>query len=263
MTILDQIIAQKHLELERCKRSVSTAVLEKSPMFSREISSLSSFVMDPQKTGIIAEFKRKSPSKGTLNDRSKVYEVCSAYAQHGASGLSVLTDEPFFGGSLRDLQAVRPLEVPLLRKEFIIDEYQILEAKANGADAILLIAACLSAKRVKELARFAKSLSLEILLELHTETELDHLCPEVTLVGINNRNLKNFEVDLEHSIRLAEKVGNHLKIAESGIRSPKDLLELKSTGFQGFLIGEAFMKQADPGVAFADFIKDLNAASCK
>ncbi|MFM6976140.1 MAG: indole-3-glycerol phosphate synthase TrpC [Sphingobacteriaceae bacterium] len=258
MNILDQIIAQKQLEVQQSKQRTSFSELEQSPLFYRDVFSLSQFIKDPAKTGIIAEYKRKSPSKGIINDRSDVFEVTSAYAEHGASGLSVLTDGPFFGGNLHDLQAARPNAVPLLRKEFIIDEYQLSEAKAHGADAILLIAACLSPQRVKELAKAARALALEILLEIHDETELGHICPEVNLVGVNNRNLKNFEVDLEHSIRLSEKIGSQLKIAESGIRSAADIRFLKANGFDGFLIGEMFMKQSNPGAVFAGLVQELD-----
>ncbi len=263
MNILDQIIAYKQQFVAQSKAQRTVEQLEQSPLFARDTLSLKAFVLDQTKTGIIAEFKRKSPSKGIINDQVSVAEVTAAYAQFGASGLSVLSDEQFFGGSLKDVEDARFNQIPLLRKEFIIDEYQILEAKAHGADVILLIAACLSPQRVKELAVFAKNLGLEVLLELHTEEELEHICSEVDLVGVNNRNLKTFEVDLEHSIRLSAQIGDRIKIAESGISQIENILYLKENGFHGFLIGETFMKQADPGAAFAGFINDLKSASCK
>lgn len=258
MNILEQIIAHKRKEVEQRKNEVDVKVLEKERFYSRQTLSLRQFISGSAKTGIIAEYKRKSPSKGIINDRDSVESVTKMYAAHGASGISVLTDHNFFGGSLNDLIAARDNDVPLLRKDFMIDEYQIAEAKAFGADVILLIAACLSPKEVKELAFAAKRLGLEVLLELHDESELNHICSEVDLVGVNNRNLKNFEVDMEHSVRMAEKIGNDfIKIAESGINDVNNIRYLKQHGFKGFLIGEYFMKQDDPGKAFKKFTDSL------
>jgi indole-3-glycerol phosphate synthase len=258
MNILEKIVEHKRTEVEERKKEVDVKTLERERFFTRQTYSLKGFISDPVKTGIIAEYKRKSPSKGIINDRNSVESVTRMYAAYGASGISVLTDYNFFGGSLDDLIAARDNEVPLLRKEFMIDEYQILEAKAFGADVILLIAACLSPKEVKDLAAAAKKLGLEVLLELHDESELDHICDEVDLVGVNNRNLKNFEVDLEHSVRMAEKIGNgFIKIAESGINDVNNIRYLKQQGFEGFLIGEYFMKQEDPGRAFKEFTYSL------
>jgi indole-3-glycerol phosphate synthase len=254
MNILEQIIAYKTGEVDRQKKQVPVEQLEKQPFFERSTLSLCRSLSDNTGTGIIAEYKRKSPSKGMINDKDSVKDVTQAYAAAGASGISVLTDEHFFGGCLNDLLAARVNEVPLLRKDFMIDEYQLTEAKAAGADVILLIAACLSPKRVKELAGKAKDLQMEVLLELHNENELDHICDKVDIVGINNRNLKNFEVDLEHSARLAEKIDDRfIKIAESGINDVKNINYLKKFGFKGFLIGEYFMKQQSPMVAFRNF----------
>jgi indole-3-glycerol phosphate synthase len=258
MNILEQIVAQKRKEVEQRKKEVSVAELEKQRFFTRGTYSLKQFIADPNKTGIIAEYKRRSPSKGVINDRDSVESVTRMYAAYGASGISVLTDQMFFGGSLDDLLAARDNDVPLLRKDFMIDEYQLVEAKANGADVILLIAACLSPAEVKNLAGLAKKLELEVLLELHSDSELDHICDEVDLVGVNNRNLKDFQVDLQHSVRMAEKIGDgFVKIAESGINDVENIRFLKQHSFQGFLIGEYFMKQEDPGRAFKEFTYSL------
>lgn len=262
MNILDTIIAAKRIEVEQRKKERSIADLESGPFFSSKTLSLKRFILDESKTGIIAEYKRKSPSKGIINDKATVDDVTKAYAKYGASGLSVLTDEQFFGGTLNDLVAATVNEVPLLRKDFMVDEYQLVEAKAFGAEVVLLIAACLSTKEVKKMATAAKNLGLEVLLELHDERELEHVCPEVDLVGINNRNLKTFSVDLEQSIKLADKLGtDFIKVAESGISDVKNIHYLKSYGFQGFLIGEEFMKQQNPGDAFKNFVTELKVVA--
>jgi indole-3-glycerol phosphate synthase len=260
MNILEQIIEYKKSEVSRRKTEVSIAELEKRDLFSRPVLSLKDFLLDKSRTGIIAEFKRRSPSKGIINPDVDVAEVTKGYAENGASCLSVLTDENFFGGSDEDLIKARINEIPILRKEFIIDEYQLIEAKSIGADVILLIAACLSPADVKRLAAFAKNLGLEVLLELHAEEELDHICDETTVIGINNRDLKTFNVDIERSLRMAEKIPlSMLKVAESGISSVNDILLFKQHGFHGFLIGENFMKAANPTIAFAEFVKQLKA----
>lgn len=258
MNILQQIVAHKRKEVEQRKKEVNVKKLETQRFFPRKTFSLKQFIADAGRTGIIAEYKRKSPSKGIINDRDSVEYVTRMYAGFGASGISVLTDYNFFGGSLDDLVAARDNEVPLLRKDFLIEEYQVVEAKAFGADVILLIAACLSPDEVKQLATTAKKLGLEVLLEVHDESELGHVCSEVDLIGVNNRNLKNFEVDLDHSVRMAEKIGNDfIKIAESGINDVSNIRYLKQHGFKGFLIGEYFMKQEDPGKAFKEFTYSL------
>ncbi|MBI3882757.1 MAG: indole-3-glycerol phosphate synthase TrpC [Sphingobacteriales bacterium] len=260
MNILDKIIEQKKIEVADRKVKNSAMDLAKNSFFSRPVFSLKQFLLDDSKTGIIAEFKRKSPSKGIINDRSDVVEVTSAYTKNGASCLSVLTDEIFFGGSTEDLKRARVNNIPILRKDFIVDEYQIVEARAMGADVILLIAACLSPVRVKELAIFARSLQLEILLEIHNEEELGHICDEVEIVGVNNRDLKTFTVDINRSIELSKKIpANKIKVAESGIHTIETIGIFKNAGFRGFLIGENFMKQDDPTIAFADFVEQLKA----
>lgn len=261
MNILEQIIAYKRKEVEKKKSEVSISELERSAYFSRNTLSLKQSLEKGDKTGIIAEFKRRSPSKGIINDKVNVTNVTKGYSENGASALSILTDENFFGGKNSDLMEARANTIPILRKEFIIDEYQITEAKSIGADVILLIAACLSVEEVKRLAKFAKSLNLEVLLELHDENELQHICDETELIGINNRNLKTFEVDIERSLKMAEKIpGNKIKIAESGINSASDIFLFKKNRFKGFLIGEAFMKEKDPAVAFTRFVSALKSA---
>ena len=260
MNILEEIIDHKKQEVKSQKSKVKTADLEKRELFSRKVLPLKDFLLDSSRTGIIAEFKRRSPSKGIINPDVDVVEVTKGYADNGASCLSVLTDEHFFGGSEADLLKARINEIPILRKDFIIDEYQLIESKSIGADVILLIAACLSPTEVKRLAIFAKNLGLEILLELHAEEELEHICDETTIIGINNRNLKTFDVDIERSLRMAQKISfPKFKVAESGITSVNDILLFKQQGFQGFLIGENFMKAANPTIAFAEFVKQLKA----
>jgi indole-3-glycerol phosphate synthase len=256
--ILDHIVSYKKLEIEKRKLESPVAFLEKQPGFSRSVFSMREFLKDPGKTGIIAEFKRKSPSKGVINDRSSVEIVTAGYAAGGASMISVLTDGPSFGGSTEDLEKARFNSLPILRKDFILDIYQVLETKAMGADVILLIAACLEPAQARTLARFAHELGLEVLLEIHEERELDHLCEEVGVVGINNRDLKTFTVDIERSVRLAKQLPLHiLRVAESGIGDIKTLLTMKEAGFDGFLIGEQFMKSSDPAIAFASFVDQL------
>ena len=258
MNILDQIIARKKEEVAVQKELVAESVLKQMPFYKAPVLSMASYLTMPGKTGIIAEFKRKSPSKGIINDTATVKDVTAAYSLHGASGLSVLTDAKFFGGTLQDLTAATVHETPILRKDFMIDPYQIIEAKAHGAEVILLIAACLTPTQVKHLAAVAKDTGLEVLLEIHSKAELDHVCDNVDMVGINNRNLKTFEVDLAHSIALAKMLPAHLpKIAESGISDVSTIIELKKEGFDGFLIGENFMKTPDPAAAFAAFVADL------
>ena len=260
MNILEEIIAYKKEEVRRKKSAVSIADLEKRKLFSRQVLSLKDFLLDKSRTGIIAEFKRRSPSKGIINPDVDVIEVTKGYTDNGASCLSVLTDEIFFGGSDEDLIKARVNEIPILRKDFIIDEYQIVESKSIGADVILLIAACLTASEVKRLAAFAKRLGLDVLLELHAEIELEHICDEADIIGINNRDLKTFAVDIERSLRMAEKIPlSKLKVAESGISSVNDILLFRQHGFHGFLIGENFMKADNPTIAFAEFVKQLKA----
>lgn len=260
--ILAKIVAQKFIEIKERKKRMSMATLEAMPLFESPCISLKSNLIDPLKTGIIAEFKRKSPSKGIINNTALVQEVTKAYHHFGASGISVLTDTLFFGGSLDDLSIAVKNESPILRKEFIIDEFQIIEAKAYGASVILLIASCLTAAEIELFASTAKGLGMEVLLELHDETELDHICDEVNFVGVNNRSLKSFEVNIEHALQLRSKLPkNKLSIAESGIYDLATFQLLKKEGFDGFLMGEYFMKQNDPGKAFEQFVAQIKLPS--
>lgn len=258
MNILDTIIAKKKIEVENNKRNKNISALEKEILFRKETKSFKDFLLRKDKTGIIAEFKRKSPSKGIINDVSSVEEVVTDYAKYGASAISVLTDEEFFGGNIEHLLKATIVDIPVLRKDFIIDEYQLIESKAYGADVILLIAACLSKKEVKNLATVAKNIGLNVLLEIHNEAELEHICDEVDVTGINNRDLKTFKVDLNHSIELCKKIpADMIKISESGIDDVKTILYLKENGFSGFLMGEKFMKEKNPGNAFRDFVRTM------
>lgn len=260
MTILDKIIENKKREINRLIKSVTVRDLERSSLFERKVVSLSGSIIDKSKTGIIAEFKRKSPSKGIINSFSIVEEVTSGYCDGGASGLSILTDSQFFGGSNEDLtSARRKSTLPILRKDFIIDEYQVVESKSIGADAILLIAAALNNSEILKLSRLAGSLGMEILLEIHEESELEKINPYINIIGVNNRNLKTFEVNTVKSELLAEKISSaFIKISESGISSSQMIRKLKAAGYDGFLIGEKFMSTSNPVKAFFDFVKDLN-----
>jgi indole-3-glycerol phosphate synthase len=257
---LQERIDDKKSEVEKRKSEVIVADLSKTDLFSKPVLSLKKSLLNETRTGIIAEFKRKSPSKGIINDKADIMEVTKAYTENGASCLSVLTDEFFFGGSNEDLIKARINQVPVLRKEFIIDEYQLTEAKSIGADVILLIAACLTPAEVKRLAAFAKNLGLEVLLELHDEEELGHICDDTEIIGINNRNLKTFKVDIERSLRMAEQIpAGKIKVAESGISTVNDILLFRQHGYKGFLIGENFMKAEHPGDVFKLFVEELKS----
>jgi indole-3-glycerol phosphate synthase len=260
MNTLEKIIADKYLEVEARKQLCPAAMLEKSSAFTRTPLSLKSFLLDPTKSGIITEFKRKSPSKGLINGTSSVEVVTKGYELAGASALSVLTDQDYFGGCTEDLELARKkVTIPILRKDFVVDEYQILEAKAMGADCILLIAAALSPSKVNSLASFAQSLGLEVLMEVHNLEELEQsFCEPLDVVGVNNRNLKNFEVSLETSLELVDRIPNQVvKISESGISDPATLVAFRKAGFDGFLIGENFMKTSSPEQAAMDFIQEF------
>ena len=257
MNILDKIIATKKQEIAASQKLKSFSELKDSEFFGRKTFSLKQNLKN--KSGIIAEFKRKSPSKGIINGHSEIKNVVRSYENNGASAISILTDQEYFGGSSADILAVRnSVEIPILRKDFMVDEFQFYEAKAMGADVVLLIAACLSPAQVHEFTELSHQLGLEVLLEIHTEKELRHFNPNIDLVGINNRNLKNFEVDLQHSVDLKNLLPeNVLSVAESGIYSKEDFTFLKEKGFDGFLMGEYFMKNENPGDAFAEFVKSI------
>lgn len=260
MTILDKIVERKKVEVAEAKTKVSVAELQQYPLFHRDCYSLRDSILHTQRTGIIAEYKRASPSKGLINGTSTVQEVVKGYQDAGASGISVLTDADFFQGSLADLTAAREvLTIPLLRKEFVVDTYQITEAKAYGADVILLIAACLTEEEIKEFSEYAKSLGLNVLLEVHNEEELNRsIFDSIDAIGVNNRDLKDFSVSLDHSYDLVNKIpGQFIKVSESGISDPLTIRDLKQRGFQSFLIGENFMKTSDPAEAIKAFIAQI------
>ena len=263
MNILDTIIEYKRKEVNDRKQAMPVNELEKRTLFQRPVVSLKKQLLNPNALGIIAEFKRKSPSKGAINSTAKADRTTLQYVQAGASALSVLTDENFFGGSDDDFLAARIVNMcPMLRKDFVIDEYQIIEAKSIGADVILLIAASLEPIIIKNFASLAHSLGMEVLLEVHNETELLHnLNAEADLIGVNNRNLKTFEVSIEVSKKLFPLIPKEVvKISESGIDSAKAIHELREVGFQGFLMGQKFMEQDDPGLACKNFIHELRIA---
>lgn len=261
MTILDKIVERKREEVAEAKAKVSSEELKSYPLFQRECYNLRESILHPERSGIIAEYKRASPSKGLINGRDSVQEVVKGYQDAGASAISVLTDKDFFQGDLKDLTEAREvLQIPLLRKEFIVDEYQITEAKAYGADIILLIAACLSKEEIQSLSSYAKSLGLNVLLEVHNEEELNKsLFDTIDAIGVNNRNLKDFVVSLDHSYDLVNKIPNqYIKVSESGILDPQTINELKKAGFQAFLIGENFMKTENPMLAILEFTDKVN-----
>jgi len=259
MNILEQIVATKRLEVAKAKEKVSMGALEKLRYFARTCHALTMSLVQPASTGIIAEFKRKSPSKGVINDRLGVDEVTRGYVAAGAACLSVLTDEVYFGGTAADFELARRTNpnTPMLRKDFMVDEYQVVEAKSMGADVILLIAAALSPREIEVLGTLARSLGMETLLEVHDEEELERsLGDYISVVGVNNRNLKNFsEQNVEVSKRLSEKIpARFVKVSESCISGPEVIKDLKSYGYRGFLIGESFMKTEDPGRALTSFL---------
>lgn len=260
MNILDKIVLRKREEVEQAKKLVSLKELENGVYFDRTPYSLKEFMLAADRTGIIAEFKRRSPSKGIINDHSTVVEVTNGYAAAGASAISVLTDIDFFGGHPNDLLEARAANtVPLLRKDFMIDEYQIVEAKGLGADIILLIAAILTPAQIDTFAKLAKSLGLNVLLEVHNLEELQRsINPNVDAIGVNNRNLIDFSVNIQTSFDLAKEIPEEfLKVSESAISDPKVINQLKAAGFNGFLIGENFMKTADPAAAIRVFTEEM------
>lgn len=260
MDILEKIVAHKRKEVAEQEELYPVKLLEKGTYFDGRPVSLKKYIQREDKSGIIAEIKRKSPSKGIINAHVSVEKTSIGYMQAGASGLSILTDKEFFGGSSEDLKIARSFNFcPILRKDFIVSEYQVIEAKSIGADVVLLIAAILSKAEIDSLGELAKSLGMEVLLEVHNEEELNSSLGNcIDLVGVNNRNLKTFETDVAISKSLAEKIPNDfVKVSESGISNIATIQELKTYGFEGFLIGESFMKNGRPEKAAREFIKKL------
>lgn len=262
--ILEEIVAHKRKELKELKgilplHDLAEKVEEYLANDKRQTLSMRHSLAESD-SGIIAEFKRRSPSKGWIKEDGEPTVIPPSYAENGAAALSILTDEKFFGGKLKFIQQARPLvpRIPILRKDFIIDEYQLLQARQIGADAVLLIAACLSKQKCKELARKAHALGLETLLEVHSEPELEYVGDNIDMVGVNNRNLGTFHTDVQNSYRLANLLPkDYLLVSESGISNPLTVRELRQAGFRGFLIGETFMKTPNPGLALKEFIKGI------
>lgn len=244
--ILRDIISDKRIEVEKLKKDISidnlynNATEHKHADFRLSIENTSN--------GIIAEFKRRSPSKGWIHRDAKPEDVAPGYEKNGAAAMSVLTDEKYFGGTLEDVANVRQLvKMPILRKDFTIDEYQLHQAKAFGADAVLLIAAAISETECRKLARIAHELGLETLLEVHNEDEISYLCDDIDVVGVNNRHLGTFHTDISTSEFLAPQLPQSItRISESGIRSASDIIRLQILGYRGFLIGEQFMSGDNP-----------------
>ncbi|MET0571404.1 MAG: indole-3-glycerol phosphate synthase TrpC [Pedobacter agri] len=260
MNILDKIVLRKKEEVADAKRLISIQDLERADYFKRTPYSFKEFLLAEERTGIIAEFKRRSPSKGLINGVADVAEVTQAYNNAGASALSVLTDVDFFGGKTDDILAARAVnQIPILRKDFMIDEYQILEAKGWGADIILLIAAILTPKQINDFGKFAQNLGLNVLLEVHNLEELERsICPNLDAIGVNNRNLADFTVDIQTSFDLVNRIPDEfLKISESAISNPETIRDLKTAGFNGFLIGENFMKTNNPGASIKEFVAQI------
>lgn len=253
--ILQTIVAHKRIELARQEEAVSLDSLIKQLDTLRPSRSMRQSLADSP-TGIIAEFKRRSPSKGWIAQEADPAVIVPGYERAGASGISVLTDQEFFGGTLDDLHAVRPLiQLPVLRKDFIVSPYQLFQAKLVGADVVLLIAAALTVEECKSFGKLAHQLQMEVLLEIHTEKELDYLHENVDLLGVNNRNLGTFHTDVENSFRLAQKLPKeYLWVSESGISQPETIRQLRKAGFSGFLMGERFMKTSSPEQALSDFL---------
>ena len=262
--ILEEIVAHKRKELKELKgilplHDLAEKVEECLENDKRHTLSMRQSLAESD-SGIIAEFKRRSPSKGWIKEDGEPTVIPPSYAENGAAALSILTDEKFFGGKLKFIQQARPLvpRTPILRKDFIIDEYQLLQARQIGADAVLLIAACISKQECKELARKAHALGLETLLEVHSEPELEYVGDNIDMVGVNNRNLGTFHTDVQNSYRLANLLPkDYLLVSESGISNPLTVRELRQAGFRGFLIGETFMKTPNPGLALKEFIEGI------
>lgn len=269
--ILSEIIAHKRIEIELQKQTISLEQLQEQAEIMLQAGTTADgshccrsmkYSLANSATGIISEFKRRSPSKGWINEAANAEIIPASYEAAGAAALSILTDEKFFGGSLRDIRTARPLvNIPILRKDFIIDEYQLLQARIVGADAVLLIAACLTPEQCSTLTAQAHVLGLEVLLEIHSPSELAYVNKEVDMVGVNNRNLGSFVTDIDNSFRLAPQLretGSSLLVSESGISNPETIRRLRTAGFRGFLIGETFMKTPSPGETLQNMIAEIN-----
>lgn len=265
MNTLEIINAQKRLEVEENKKLYPVKLLERSLYFNSQPVSLEKYLNRQDKNGIIAEIKKQSPSKGVINNYVNIEKTSIGYMQAGASAISVLTDKTFFGGSNEDLKIARKFNFcPILRKDFIIDEYQIIEAKSIGADAILLIAASLDKRELQSFTNLAQSLGLEVLLEIHDETEINKIPETVNLIGVNNRDLKTLKIDLNTSFELINKLPKQkTKVAESGIENPESILQLREAGYSGFLIGSYFMKHPEPSFACKEFIASIQNLNTK
>lgn len=258
--ILDEIVQNKRMEIARVKKELERYLDAQAYGCTREPLSMHD-ALATSASGIIAEFKRKSPSKGWIKEDGDAENITLSYANNGAAALSILTDEKYFGGSLNFLRTARSLvQRPILRKDFIIDPIQMFEARLAGADAVLLIAACLFREDCRKLAHLAHELRLEVFLEIHDETELDYISDEVDIIGVNNRNLGTFHTDVENSFRLVEQLPKEkLLVSESGISDAKTILKLREAGYRGFLIGEQFMKMENPGMALSGLIREIEA----
>jgi len=261
MTILDEICRNKRLEIERQKESIPLLNLKEAVSRRLTPDSLSfKQALLHSDSGIIAEFKRKSPSKGWIHPEADVTSIVQSYEAAGAAAISCLTDEIFFGGSFEDFRKAREAikRIPLLRKDFILDEYQLYQSKAMGTDVVLLIAACLTAEEIVRFTSIAHDLDMEVLLEIHEESELSSICSDADVIGINNRNLKNFVTDIKHTLDLANRIPDRfVKISESGLSNPETVIQLRQAGFRGFLMGEIFMKTSEPGEALRKFIGEM------
>lgn len=257
--ILSEIIAKKRCEVDLLKKIFPVDEWKEEISHAPTVRSMKQALVS-SKSGVIAEFKRHSPSKGWINRGALETEIVPSYAQAGAAALSILTDKKFFGGCLKDIRSVRPLvELPILRKDFIIDKYQLYQAKYVGADAVLLIAAALKPDKCKKLVAKAHSLGLEVLLEIHSSEELTYINEEIDMIGINNRNLGTFFTDVENSFRLVGQLPQDaVLVSESGISDPEVVKRLRMVGFRGFLIGETFMKTENPGTSLRNFVQAIN-----
>ena len=260
MNILHKIIANKSVEIENRRELKSIKLLEQSIYFETKVVSMKSYLRREDRLGVIAEIKRSAPSTGTLKEKVNVEELSIGYMQAGATALSILTDNSYFSGNLEDLTEARKFNYcPILQKDFIIDEYQVIEAKSIGADCILLIAAGLTKEKCRQLAKMAKGLGLEVLLEVHHHHEIDnYVSDDIDIVGVNNRNLLDFTTDISTSIHLSSYIPDDVvKISESGLSTASQIILLKEHGFQGFLMGTCFMKHSHPDIACRQFIEKV------